>query len=232
MKWYLMVFKRETPVDRAAIHVPGLAEWLEPQYDAKRHWTSLGECEEQSVFCELAKRWWDQGRGKHGGSQPLQMQRKPSSIGTMIRSGDVKLLEMDMALVPEHKVPEIDAYWSDKSEALRLKAWEPPEGDDEGRWRRIHAMQECDGFVEAIREMDKMHAACVDAIDIQNAMRVKRKEAQLHQWYDELREYVRREHGQEMPWAHRNESDAGRPEEGAVAWPHAQAAWTDPVQGL
>ena len=208
MKWYLVVFTQETFVDLAAIHVPGLAEWLEPKYDANQHWTGLGEREAHGVFREVAKRWWDQGRGKHGGSQPLEMRRQPSSIGTMLQSGFVKLLEMDMALVPEHKVPEIDAYRSDKSEKLRLKAWEPPEGDTEGRWLGIHAMQEFDGFAEAIQEMDKMHAECADAIDIQNVMRVKRKEAQLHEWYDELREYVRREHGQEMPQAQRDKTPA------------------------
>ena len=217
MKWYLMVFTRETPVDLAAIHVPGLSEWLEPNYDTNQHCTGLSERDAREVFRELALRWWKQGRGKHGGRQPLQMQREPSSIGTMLQSDPVKLLEMDMALVPEHKVPQIDAYRSDESEKLQLKAWEPPEGDTEGRWLGIHAMQECDGFAEAIQEMDKMHAECADAIDIQNVMRVKRKEAQLHEWYDELREYVRREHGQEMPPAHRKESDAARPQEGAVA---------------
>jgi hypothetical protein len=217
MKWYLMVFTRETHVDLAAIHVPGIAEWLEPQYDRAKHRERLGYWQAEAVFRTLAEDWWAQGRGKHGSAQPLEIQRHPPSIGTMIRSGDVKLLEMDMALVPEHKVPQIEAYRSDESEKLRLKAWEPPEGDTAGRWLGIHAMQECDGFAEAIQEMDKMHAECADAIDIQNAMRVKRKEAQLHEWYDELREYVRREHGQEMPPAHRKESDAGRPQEAAVA---------------
>jgi hypothetical protein len=206
MKWYLVVFTREKPVDLASIHVPGLAEWLEPQYDPLRHREFLGAKKANEVFETFAQLWWVNRGEEYGIYQPLRM--RPEAFSTVIRAGFVDLLKMEMAILPEHKAPEIDAYRSDESEKLRLKAWEPPEEDTEGRWLGIHAMQECDGFAEAIQEMDKMHAECADAIDIQNVMRVKRKEAQLHEWYDELREYVRREHGQEMPQAQRDKTPA------------------------
>jgi len=196
MKWYLMAFT-ERVQENLHIHVPGLDEWLMSQYDQSKHKWEMGLVRTRVVFQTFAEHWWAQGHGKDGSRQPLQIEREPSS---KIHAGKINLLDMDISIMPEHKMTEIMVHYVPVENRFHWTT-EPLGGASENEhWRRIYAMLQCDRFsdVQGNKLLD-FYGECRERIQTENTMRVKEKTNQLHQWYDDLRDYVRREHGKEMP---------------------------------
>jgi hypothetical protein len=201
MKWYLMAFTREVP-EYLHVHVPGIHEWLLSQYDHSLHGHKMGI--DTAVFETLAEQWWAQEYGKFGSRQPLRLEGGSSS---RIHAGFVNMLEMDMSIIPEHRMTEISA--SPGNNVLVCKMWQPPEGaSEEGRWRTIHAMLQCNNFSEVDGKYIDFYADSREKMQTQNEIRAKMDIDQTHRFYDELRTYVRREHGQKMPPAHRDGFEA------------------------
>lgn len=201
MKWYRLTWTRTLESKRPCIHVPDLLDWLSKM---QMHDRKLAD------FWRVTSEWWVKSKRGHG-EAPLQIELLKSSVGDVLRLLNCKRSEVHVRLVPEHEMPSIAVVDPMESGVARLEFM------DDGEARELKSVAEFESLEAARDGLQKHYDKWARLMEIKNYLSTRRDEARLHELYDELREYVRRTHGQEMPPAHRKDSNAGQPQEGAVA---------------